>query len=76
VQVGDEIPSADGTHSIVDAVILTDGTAEVYHLTVDEAHTYFVGDGSWLVHNKCPLLLETQGWDNRYSGYPKENRHP
>ncbi len=28
--------------------------AEVYHLTVDEAHTYFVGDGSWLVHNACP----------------------
>jgi hypothetical protein len=35
----------------VDAVIFTDGTATVYNLTVDEAHTYFVGDGAWLVHN-------------------------
>lgn len=54
--VGDEIISADGTHGVVDAVVLTDGTAEVYHLTVDEAHTYFVGDGAWLVHNACPRL--------------------
>jgi hypothetical protein len=24
---------------------------EMYNLTVDEAHTFFVGDGEWLVHN-------------------------
>ena len=23
----------------------------MYNLTVDEAHTFFVGDGDWLVHN-------------------------
>ena len=23
----------------------------MYNLTVDEAHTFFVGDGQWLVHN-------------------------
>jgi hypothetical protein len=23
----------------------------MYNLTVDEAHTFFVGDGAWLVHN-------------------------
>jgi len=37
----------------VDALVITNGTAEVYNLTVDEAHTYFVGDGAWLVHNAC-----------------------
>jgi hypothetical protein len=27
----------------------------MYNLTVDEAHTFFVGDGQWLVHNiECP----------------------
>lgn len=28
----------------------------MYNLTVDEAHTFFVGDGQWLVHNAgvCP----------------------
>ena len=25
----------------------------MYNLTVDTAHTYFVGDGQWLVHNDC-----------------------
>jgi len=45
----------------VDAVVSTDGTAEVYNLTVDEAHTYFVGDGAWLVHNSC---LTKGGNDN------------
>ena len=28
---------------------------EMYNLTVDEAHTFFVGDGQWLVHN-CPSI--------------------
>jgi hypothetical protein len=28
---------------------------EMYNLTVDEAHTFFVGDGEWLVHNTSPL---------------------
>jgi hypothetical protein len=26
---------------------------EMYNFTVDTAHTYFVGDGQWLVHNSC-----------------------
>ena len=25
----------------------------MYNLTVDTAHTYFIGDGQWLVHNSC-----------------------
>jgi hypothetical protein len=56
LQIGTEVYSADGTHGIIDAVVITDGTAWVYNLTVDEAHTYFVGDGAWLVHNECPPL--------------------
>jgi hypothetical protein len=53
LQIGDAVVSADGDFGTVDAVVITDGTAEVYNLTVDEAHTYFVGDGEWLVHNSC-----------------------
>jgi len=26
----------------------------MYNLTVDTAHTFFVGEGQWLVHNACP----------------------
>jgi hypothetical protein len=25
----------------------------MYNLTVDTAHTFFVGEGQWLVHNEC-----------------------
>jgi hypothetical protein len=50
----------DGDFGTVDAVVITDGTAEVYNLTVDEAHTYFVGDGAWLVHNACPPPTRSQ----------------
>jgi hypothetical protein len=31
----------------------------MYNLTVAEAHTYFVGDGEWLVHNACSRVLRT-----------------
>jgi hypothetical protein len=27
----------------------------MYNLTVDEAHTFFVGEGQWLLHNTDPL---------------------
>ena len=42
----------------------------MYNLTVDEAHTFFVGDGQWLVHNSggCPthvvLGLEAHGLED------------
>lgn len=26
---------------------------DMWNLTIDEAHTFFVGDGEWLVHNTC-----------------------
>jgi hypothetical protein len=41
-----------------------DGTAWVYNLTVDEAHTYFVGDGAWLVHNTCWVPSPKKGFND------------
>jgi len=29
----------------------------MYNLTVAEAHTFFVGQQGWLVHNKCPDVV-------------------
>ena len=28
-------------------------TQDMYNLTVEQAHTFFVGEGQWLVHNQC-----------------------
>jgi filamentous hemagglutinin len=39
----------------------------VYNFTVDEAHTYFVGDGQWLVHNtalSCGSFLSLDDFAN------------
>ena len=33
----------------------------MYNFTVDIAHTYFVGEGQWLVHNACPVIGDENG---------------
>jgi hypothetical protein len=38
----------------------------MYNLTVETAHTFFVGDGQWLVHNAGPCSFTSPGglvWD-------------
>lgn len=58
------VPSADGSFGVVDSVGFSDGPATMYNLTVDEAHTFFVGQGAWLVHNAgcgAARLLEHEG---------------
>ncbi len=44
----------DGDYGSVEAITVTDAPQRMYNLTVADAHTYFVGDGQWLVHN-CRL---------------------
>jgi RHS repeat-associated protein len=53
LKVGDRIRKADGTYGMVDAGNFVERDQQMYNLTVDEAHTFFVGDGQWLVHNEC-----------------------
>jgi hypothetical protein len=43
----------------------------MYNLTVDEAHTFFVGDGQWLVHNTDPLCGLTEIFNGRKAGLAK-----
>ncbi len=51
LEMGDEVRQADGTTGTVWLQWNVQKTQEMYNLTVDEAHTFFVGDGQWLVHN-------------------------
>ena len=48
---GDHVPSADGSVGVVGEISWDGGPATMFNLTVEIAHTYFVGDGEWLVHN-------------------------
>ncbi len=53
LQIGDEIRTSQWTTSTVEAVGFNVGSQPMYNLTVDTAHTYFVGSEQWLVHNSC-----------------------
>ena len=56
LQAGDLVWQADGTTGVVQAVEVVARQQRMYNLTVAEAHTFFVGDGEWLVHNAGPCL--------------------
>ena len=53
LQVGDTIYTAQGGTGIVETISFVYAPQPMYNLTVATAHTYFVGDGQWLVHNRC-----------------------
>ena len=86
LQIGDEVRQADGTTGRVWLKWNVYKTQEMYNLTVDTAHTFFVGEGQWLVHNSCNWLGSGSApkWgeklaeyaDNVYKNmqfYPKKN---
>ena len=53
---GDRVRTADGGWGVVNSVAFDSDPAVMYNLTVATAHTFFVGEGEWLVHNSsCPL---------------------
>jgi hypothetical protein len=56
LRTGDKIRQADGTTGWVWLKWNIYKTQEMYNLTVDTAHTFFVGEGQWLVHNTCRQL--------------------
>ncbi|WP_230285589.1 polymorphic toxin-type HINT domain-containing protein [Deinococcus sp. 23YEL01] len=51
LKIGDKIKQADGTTGLVANVTTVQQTREMFNLTVSEAHTYYVGNDGWLVHN-------------------------
>jgi len=55
---GEHVRKADGTSGTVESLSFEKSARQMYNLTVGTAHTYFVGDGQWLVHNMCPGTLD------------------
>ena len=53
LQVGDENRRANDSVGTVQSMTVAKRPQVMYNLTVAEAHTFFVGDGQWLVHNQC-----------------------
>ena len=72
LQAGSEVRRADGGYSVVENVAFVYQLQPMYNLTVAKAHTYFVGDGQWLVHNTCTKISKdispgqiTEFWQKR-----------
>ena len=53
--VGTHIRKANGDYGVVQAVEVVQRQQPMYNLTVAGAHTFFVGQQRWLVHNVCPI---------------------
>lgn len=67
LQVGDEIRQADWAVGTVEAITFTHQPQLMYNFTVATAHTYFVGDRAWLVHNSCGKLIGGASFTNYHS---------
>src|SRR5258706_3761352 len=53
LEMGMHVRQADGNYELVWLKWNVHKTQEMYNLTVDTAHTFFVGEGQLLVHNSC-----------------------
>ncbi|MDH5606903.1 MAG: HINT domain-containing protein [Anaerolineae bacterium] len=53
LEFGDRISTSDEEFGTVLFKYVSSTEQFMYNLTVDDAHTYFVGSGEWLVHNDC-----------------------
>ena len=72
LQAGDLVRQADGSYGMVEATTFVYQPQPMYNLTVAAAHTYFVGEGQWLVHN-CGVIIESGKFDylfGRATGRP------
>lgn len=57
LSVGSLLTSDSGAGAVVTGIRTERRLQVMYNLTVAEAHTYYVGDGGWLVHNACGKTL-------------------
>lgn len=53
--IGTHIRKANGDFGTVRFLKVVRQTQQMYNLTVAQAHTFFVGNQQWLVHNTCPI---------------------
>ncbi len=64
LRVGDEIRQANWAIGEVESIFFTVHPQRMYNFSVSIAHTYFIGDGQWLVHNAgpCERVVNSNMW--------------
>jgi hypothetical protein len=66
---GMHVRQADGSDGVVWFAWEVHEPETMYNLTVDTAHTFFVGEGQWLVHNTCKPVYRVWGNDSPSMGH-------
>ena len=65
LEPGERIRQGDGGFGFVESVSFVVQPQSMYNLTVAEAHTFFVGQGVWLVHNANGCIKIGPKWKAR-----------
>jgi len=68
--IGQHIRRSDGSSGIVKSVKVIQEIKQMYNLTVDQEHTFFVGEEEWLVHNACWNVGEKINLPDETGNYP------
>lgn len=67
LKVGNRIRRADGSYGMVQSLNWIQQLQLMYDLTVADAHTFYVGQARWLVHNCGGLIAGTKGLEHSFS---------
>jgi len=59
--LGDEVLSISGGLGIAESITTETRSQMMYDLTVEEVHTFAVGDGAWVVHNQQRPFMPPPG---------------
>lgn len=65
--IGAHIQRSDKFTREIEEISHKAGNQIMFNLTVDQVHTFFVGDGKWLVHNTCPIKGRAQVTDPNHA---------
>jgi hypothetical protein len=63
LHIGEHVPRLNGPDGVVQARSVVPRVQPMYNLTVATAHTFFVGEEGWLVHNACGATTKPK-WPN------------
>ena len=66
--IGEQVRTESGTPATVTGFTVSATPSTMWDLTVDGAHSFFVGSGAVLVHNCTVTFSSAQGWAVSHGG--------
>lgn len=73
LEVGDQVWSLENGYGEVEAVEQVETVEPMFNLTVENAHTFFVGEADWLVHNVACQEFDIVPYKTKAPGFEKHH---